>query len=122
MTPRITINNIPPNTSVIIMEYSDSSYSPMDNGGHGIIGYKIKPGTNSIIIPSVPGHSFDLPDGFTVIPAHKGLWCKAGAYQPPCSGGLNNSYYVTIKAVTKLSDNTSEFEILAKALLDLGIY
>ena len=88
MTPSFNIKNIPPETNVIVMEYSDRSYAPMDNGGHGKIGFKIKQGTQSVMIPSVPGHSFELPDGFFIITPHQGsFWCKAGAYQPSCSGG-----------------------------------
>ena len=61
-TPRLTVKNIPSGTNVIIMEYSDRSWSQMDDGGHGKIGYRIPLGTTEITIPSVPGHTFDLPE------------------------------------------------------------
>ena len=123
MTPSLIINNIPPETNVIVMEYSDRSYAPMDNGGHGKIGFKIKQGTRSVVIPSVPGHSFELPDGFFIITPHQGSWwCKAGAYQPPCSGGRGNSYYVTIKAVYESSNKKEETKLIGKTVVELGNY
>ncbi len=64
MTPALAIKRIPVEANAIIMEYSDRSFYPMDNGGHGMVGFKIEPGTTSVEIPSIPGHSFDLPDGF----------------------------------------------------------
>ena len=48
-TPRLIVKNIPPEANTIIMEFSDRDYPPMDNGGHGKIGYKISQGTNEII-------------------------------------------------------------------------
>ena len=123
MTPRLKINNIPPGTSAIIMEYSDRSYPSMDYGGHGIVGYRINKGTRSVIIPSIPGYSYELPDGFFIISSHRGSWFhKAGAYLPPCSGGRKNSYYVTIKAVSISSNNKEETMLLGKAVVELGIY
>ncbi|MFC1885114.1 hypothetical protein ACFL2O_10120 [Thermodesulfobacteriota bacterium] len=123
MTTTLKVNNIPPKANVIVMEYSDRSFGPMDNGGHGIIGYKIKQGIRSVVIPSVAGHSFELPDGFFIISPHKGSWwCKAGAYQPPCSGGKNNSYYVTIKATYQSSNKKEDIKLFGKTVLELGIY
>ena len=123
MTPSLNIKNIPPETNVIVMEYSDRSWPPMDNGGHGKIGFKIKQGTKSVVIPSVPGHSFELPDGFFIITPHQGSeWCKAGAYQPPCSGGMGNSYYVTVKAVYQATPKSKKFTLLGQSVLELGEY
>ena len=122
-TPRLMIQGIPPGTNAIIMEYSDRSYSPMDDGGHGKIGYRITGNTNEIIIPSVPGHSFDLPEGFFIVSPHQAPgWDKAGAYMPPCSGGRGNSYYVTVKAVYQSSSEKKEFKLLGQAVLELGNY
>jgi hypothetical protein len=122
-TPRLMIKDIPPGTNAIIMEYSDRSYPPMDAGGHGKIGYRIPENTKEIIIPSVPGHSFNLPEGFFIVSAHQAPgWDKAGAYMPPCSGGRGNSYYVTVKAVYQSSSENKEFKLLGQAVLELGTY
>jgi hypothetical protein len=122
-TPPLTIKGLPPGTNAIIMEYSDRSYPPMDNGGHGQIGYEIPEGMKEVIIPSVRGHSFDLPEGFfTVAPHQAPGWDKAGAYLPPCSGGRGNSYYVTVKAAHRSSGDSKEFELLDQAVLELGTY
>jgi hypothetical protein len=105
------------------MEFSDRTYKPMDKGGHGKIGFEITEGTEKVIVPSVPAHSFDLPEGFFIVKEHQGAdWDKAGAYMPPCSGGKGNSYYVTVKAVRQLSRGSTEFELLAQGVLELGKY
>lgn len=122
-TPRLMIKGIPPGTNVIIMEYSDMFWPPMNNGGHGKIGYKISENTKEIIIPSVPGHSFDLPEGFFIVSPHQEPeWDKAGAYMPPCSGGAGNSYYVIVNAVYQSTPESKEFKLLGHAALELGSY
>jgi len=122
-TPRLMIKGIPPGTNAVIMEYSDRSYPPMDDGGHGRIGFKMPENTKEIILPSVPGHSFDLPQGFFIVSPHQAPgWDKAGAYMPPCSGGRGNSYYVTVKAVYQPSNENKEFKLLRQAVLELGTY
>jgi len=120
-TPRLGISNIPAEANAIIMEYSDLDHKPMDNGGHGKIGYKIKPGVSKITIPAVKGHSFNLPKGFFLVKAHRNpKWDKAGAYMPPCSGGKGNRYYVTVKAVQVSKGESSE--VLAMEVIQLGKY
>ena len=122
-TPPLMIKGIPPGTNAIIMEYSDRSYPPMDDGGHGKIGYRIPENTKEISIPSVPGHSFNLPEGFFIVSPHKAPgWDKAGAYMPPCSGGRGNSYYVTVKAVYQSSSGKKDFKLIGQAVLELGTY
>jgi hypothetical protein len=122
-TPRLRVENIPAEANAIIVEYSDSDYAPMDNGGHGIIGYQIKQGTTGVTLPSVPGHTFTLPDGFFLVAAHRNpSWDKAGAYMPPCSGGRGNLYYATIKAVYTSASKDQKTKVLGTARLNLGAY
>jgi len=121
-TPVLAIKNIPVRTNALIFEYSDADSDLMNNGGHGKISYAIKPGTTRITVPSVPGHTFDLPENFTLVSAHNGpQWDKSGAYMPPCSGGKNHLYYVTVKAVFDSSVKDGSM-LLAKGRLDLGRY
>ena len=122
-TPPLIIKNIPAETTALIFEYSDRSYTPMDNGGHGKIGYTIAAGTSEANIPSVPGHTFSLPEGFFLVAAQTNpSWDKAGAYLPPCSGGRGNYYYVTIKAVAQSADKSQKYRVLATTKLELGRY
>ena len=122
-TPRIIIKNIPEGTDAIILEFSDRNYGPMDDGGHGKIGFKISEGTKEVVIPSIPGHSFDLPEDFFIIQEHQASsYDLAGAYMPPCSGGIGNSYYVTIKAIIILSEENETFILLTQGVLELGKY
>jgi hypothetical protein len=122
-TPRIQVNNIPEGVDAIILEFSDRNYGPMNDGGHGKIGFEISEGTKEVTIPSIPGHSFDLPEGFFLVQEHKASnYDTAGAYMPPCSGGIGNSYYVTIKAVKVLSKEDKTFVLLGQGILELGKY
>ena len=105
-TPRLIVKNIPAGTNAIIMEYSDADWPDMDNGGHGKIGYRIPDGTTEITIPPVPANTFDLPEGFFLVAAHAGGHFKPGAYMPPCSGGMGNSYYVMLFAIFFIRSET----------------
>jgi len=121
-TPKLVVKNIPARTNALIMEFSDRSYQPMNSGGHGKIGYNITPGIQQVTIPSVPGHTFDLPKGFFLVSAHKGSnWDKAGAYMPPCSGGKGYLYVVKVKAVYN-APKGKESQLLGEAELTLGTY
>jgi hypothetical protein len=123
-TPSLMVKNIPNGVNALIMEYSDrdSEYRYMDNGGHGKIGYMIMSGTKQIIIPSVPGHSFDLPKGFFLVSAHQAPnYDKAGAYMPPCSGGKGHLYYVPVKSVYDAPEG-KESQRLGEGQLTLGKY
>lgn len=119
-TPKLIVKNFPAGTNAIIMEYSDADWPPMDEGGHGKIGYRIIEDTTEITIPSVSANTFDLPEGFFLVAAHAGGHFKAGAYMPPCSGGMGNRYYVTVKAVFKASPESKEFKLLGQVVLELG--
>jgi hypothetical protein len=119
-TPRLRVKNIPAGTNAIIMEYSDRDWPPMDDGGHGKIGYRIIEDTTEITIPSVQANTLDLPEGFFLVSAHKGGRFKPGAYMPPCSGGMGNCYYVTVKAVFKASPESKVYKLLGQAVLELG--
>lgn len=119
-TPALMVSEMPEQTNVLIFEYSDRSHKPMDNGGHGKFGFAINNQADSIWVPQVTGHSFKLPKGFFMIEAHRNpKWDKAGAYMPPCSGGKNNSYYVTVKAAQIIDD---QLKIHAETVLELGKY
>ncbi|MCJ7772535.1 MAG: hypothetical protein MUP22_05315 [Desulfobacterales bacterium] len=122
-TPQLLIQHIPVQANAIVMEYSDRSWPPMDNGGHGKIGFNISTGTKEVTIPSVPGHSFKMPEGFFIIAPHQSPgWDEPGAYMPPCSGGAGNKYYVTIKAVVLTGSDPNTFKELAQVVLEMGKY
>ncbi len=115
-TPRLIVGDIPTGTTAIELEYSDRDYQKMDNGGHGKMSFVLGSSITKVEIPSVPGHSFNLPVGFKTIAAHLSPgWDKAGAYMPPCSGGKKHAYYVTVKAV-------NGNRVTAEAVLEMGDY
>lgn len=117
-TPPLKITNIPQQANLLILEYSDRSHQPMNNGGHGRMAYAISSPVQSLQLPAVSGHSFKLPSGFIMLEAHRNpKWDKAGAYMPPCSGGKGNAYYVTVKAVHY---NGAKTDLLAETVLEMG--
>ncbi len=121
-TPRITVASLPSGTNAIVMEFSDASVTAMDNGGHGILGYRIPENSKRVTIPVCPGNTFDLPEGFFSLSPHANpAWDIAGAYLPPCSGGRGNSYYVTVKAVYDAPKGKPS-KMLGKAVLQMGSY
>lgn len=121
-SPSLKITNVPEGADAIVLEFSDRTYEQMNNGGHGKVGYRISAGEGEVTVPSVPGHTMDLPEGFFVVQAHQAPnWDKAGAYLPPCSGGRGNEYGIDIKAV-KLSDGLEVSEVLAETSIGMGSY
>lgn len=120
-TPAIKVEQIPAGANALVMEFSDQTYQPMNNGGHGKIAYRITSGSKQTTIPSVAGHSFDLPDGFILIEAQRApTWDKAGAYLPPCSGGKGNTYSVTVRAVKEADGKIGA--TLAETTIKMGQY
>lgn len=115
-TPKLAVLDIPDNTNEIVLEYSDRDSERMNNGGHGKMSFSLPSHAKTVEIPSVPGHTFEMPAGFKMIEAHQGPgWDKAGAYMPPCSGGKGHAYYVTIKAV-------SGNKVTATSTVEMGKY
>ena len=122
-TPKLSVKGIPAGAEAIVLEFNDKTYRQMDKGGHGKIGFELPPEATEVVIPTVPGHSFDLPQGFFVVKAHKApTWDQAGAYLPPCSGGQGNSYTVTVKAVVFKNKEKKKFKVLEKATVKMGRY
>ena len=119
-SPKLRVSSIPKAANALLVEFSDRTYIPMDNGGHGKFGFQIEKGIAETFIPSVPSHTKVLPPGFWTVQEHKAPnWDKPGAYLPPCSGGKGNEYYLTVKAI---DTNGGKLHILGEALLEMGIY
>lgn len=124
-TPSIQVSNIPSGSDAIILEFSDRNSVQMNNGGHGKVGFIIATGTIDAVVPPIPGQTFILPPGFYLIQEHRAAALfsfTAGAYMPPCSGGIGNSYYVTVKAVKLVSADGKTFTLLDESILELGRY
>ena len=113
-SPELSVKGIPADADAIILYFSDRTFARMDNGGHGQVGFQITAGTSEVIIPSIPGHTEDLPENFWMVKAHGApTWDTAGAYLPPCSGGRKNDYFIDVKAV-KLGADKDVSEVLAE--------
>lgn len=115
-TPRLIISDIPAGSDAILLEYSDRDSKKMNNGGHGVMRFKINTTAENVEIPVVPGHTFEIPTEFTMVQAHRGAgWDIEGAYMPPCSGGKGHAYYVTIKIL-------NDGKVTAETILEMGKY
>lgn len=98
-SPRLTVSDIPAGASHLQVAFSDRDSKKMNHGGHGVIQIILPTGATQATIPSVKGHSYQLPKGVAMVSEHKGAgWDKAGAYMPPCSGGKGHAYYVTVQS------------------------
>jgi len=119
-TPELLIENIPDGTQVITIAYSDRSSAENDNGGHGIVGINIANWNNSVIVESIAGESFDLPDNMFVVEVSHSAKSNGWAYLPPCSGWSGNEYYISLKAL-----DSKDIEIaneLASWEIEMWIY
>lgn len=115
-TPKWLVSDIPAGSDTIVLEYSDRDSKKMNNGGHGVMSFKINAATENVEIPVVPGHTFEIPAGFTMVQAHRGAgWDIEGAYMPPCSGGKGHAYYVTVKAL-------KDAKVTAETIVEMGAY
>lgn len=123
-TPAIKVTKLPPQTNILALTYSDDTFKPMSMGGHGMVSYKVKEGTTSLIIPSMPGETFDLPQGFKSEIPHKGVKFgkKEGAYLAPCSGGKGNIYALRVEAIHVYENDKPLPELLDTKDLVLGRY
>jgi hypothetical protein len=117
-TPGLYIDNLPKGAKKVILKFSDKTFTKMDDGGHGILSYRIDDEGTNIEIPPQIGETFDLDDGFEVVTAHTGTRFnkKPGAYLAPCSGGKGNTYTVEISIID------DENNVLATKELVLGKY
>ncbi|MBE0441741.1 MULTISPECIES: hypothetical protein [unclassified Psychrobacter] len=113
-TPKLLVSDIPARSDSVVLVYSDRDSKKMNNGGHGIMSYTLVKGTTTAQLPTVSGHTYELPTGFEMIAEHRGAgWDKEGAYMPPCSGGNGHEYYVTVQTY---EGNT----VTAETVLELG--
>ncbi len=99
-TPPLEISGLPEGTTKITLAFNDKTYTPMDDGGHGVIGFDVTPIDGVAMLPAAPGETDDLPDGVSVVTKSRGTgeYDKPG-YLPPCSGGNGNLYTATITAL-----------------------
>jgi len=99
-SPEIVLNNIPKGTTKVILSFSDETFAGMRDGGHGIVSYTLPQYSNKITIPAFEGETFDLPENFKSVTAHRAAKYgkPEGAYLAPCSGGKGNTYSVIIEA------------------------
>lgn len=113
-TPALKISNIPANTAKIVFIYNDKSFTQMDDGGHGVLSYKIQKDLKEVEVPALQGETFELENGFESVTAHTGTRFKkvAGAYLAPCSGGKENTYTVNINAVDENNKTLSTTELV----------
>ena len=121
-TPPLRVGNIPTGANAIIVEFNDRDYQPLsDDGGHGKIGFRIKPGAKSAVLPAVPGETDDMPKGAFLEERNRATGSYAtGGYLPPCSGGNGHVYFADIKAVNKVEGEDPK--VLAETRFLLGRY
>ncbi len=113
-TPAMTVTNVPAGTTAIDVAFNDETYAPMNNGGHGSVRFPVESGAATANLPSVPGETDALPAGVTSAKGHiaKDFSGTGGAYLPPCSGGMGNTYSATVKALDAAGATLGETRIV----------
>lgn len=98
-TPALKLEGLPAGVTSVVVAFNDETYQPMNNGGHGSVRFTVTPGA-TVELPSVPGETDALPAGVKTEVAHKASDYSGtgGAYLPPCSGGMGNTYSATVTA------------------------
>ena len=126
-TPRLIIKGIPEQANALIMTYEKGRHPLKINenfveGTNGVIGYRITPGKNEVVVPSVSGNTNDLPENFFIVKRHQAKRNNnIGAYLPPCSCDTRASYFVQVKAVNEIDFKENELIVLGEAILFMGV-
>ncbi len=116
-TPKLEVSGLPEGATRIVVAFNDETYQPMNYGGHGILGFDVKPVQGVAQLPSAPGNTADLPDGVSVTTASRGTGDYASpGYLPPCSGGNGNLYTATLTALDAAGKE------VGKGRIELGHY
>lgn len=117
MTPALEVSGVPDSAVMITESFNDETYTPMDHGGHGVLGFAVNPVKGVVTVPSAPGETDQLPAGVTVVKKEIGTdtYDKPG-WLPPCSGGGGNRYTMDVTALDTAGTT------LATAHVELGHY
>ncbi|HET55696.1 MAG TPA: hypothetical protein ENN33_10830 [Ignavibacteria bacterium] len=130
-SPRIYVDNIPENTDAILLYFSKGLPLNLNQKfgtgistigtSNGIIGYHVSNNDGKILIPSVAGHTSELPEGFFQVkqPLQK-IDGERGAYLPPCDCDDRAWYFVHVKAVSINSSEPNDFTELRSGNLTMG--
>jgi phosphatidylethanolamine-binding protein (PEBP) family uncharacterized protein len=121
-SPGLVVFNIPPEANALLLEFSDQDDPKMDNGGHGVIGYMIPPGTRAATIPSISGETKELKEPFFVVTKPRKSGNGRGVYLPPCAEERDHLYYVTVMAVFKAQKSGEKNQLLGQGKLVMGRY
>lgn len=100
-SPALQVSGAPAATAAFKVLFNDETLKMMDNGGHGVVRYAVKPTAGAATLPSLPGETDALPAGVITVAKHKAerFSGTGGAYLPPCSGGRGNTYSVVVEAL-----------------------
>lgn len=119
-SPALNVSALPAGTTKVIVRFNDLSFPPLSrNGGHGSIMVNVPAGSDSVTVPSVPGETYNIPEGVEVYKPHRATSRRVGkgAYLPPCSGGQGNNYQAVVLAVDYATG-----QVLGTAEIGIGQY
>ncbi len=118
-TPPLMVKDIPKAADTVVVSFSDRDSKRLDNGGMGVIGFKVGEGA-STILPAVSGGRADLSGVAFVIKNNRDT-DTPGGYLPPCSGGAGHLYEAKVMAVDR-NENGAGGMVLAERTVQLGTY
>ncbi len=118
-TPAMNVTNVPKDTVLFHVAYSDVSWKGGKNGFHGIIGHEHTGGSQAYLI-SVPGDIVNnFPTGTSLVKDNQGFkgWAIHKGYMPPCSvKGKTHKYEAEVTAIDVNG------EVLAINTIQMALY
>ena len=114
MSPSIKVTGIPTATVKLELHFTDEDWQ--SEGAHGVVGFKVPLGSDSVIVPSFKGETDKLPKNIEAISSHEATMLAGGVYLGPCSGGRYHTYTVYVYA------KNADGKKLARGKLPLGQY
>ncbi len=123
MSPALLVRGVPAEANAIIVDFNDEMVFFLDEGGgHGSIGFWIRPEAE-VHLPSVPPGTREL--GAEIFVEHDPLipfGLMGDGWLPPCSGGSGNLYSADVLAVFKSTTDDGKNRLLARGYIALGRY
>ncbi|MSP21360.1 MAG: hypothetical protein EXQ93_07600 [Alphaproteobacteria bacterium] len=119
--PRIAVEGYHSGAQVIVLAFNDETYGPMNDGGHGIVGFRIN--GRIATVGGFPGETLEgFSQGNFLVADNRSGGFGGPGYLPPCSGGQGNLYSVTVMAATWADTSPPSYTVLNQARVELGRY
>ena len=120
-SPAIRVQNIPVATSAIVVEFNDIDWPPgSEGGGHGVLRIPVT-NQQTVIVPSVPEQTLELPSEVTLVSRHILTWKGSPGYLGPCACQSSNRFEAVVRAIKMEQSSQGPSKLLGQGKLSLGV-